>query len=88
MEDAILPRLLQYLNSVSKYEDPRGKGSGSSSQIALTTCDFGGLNGTHLGNPTLCRLELSNCPDLITCVAWDSDIVVAFKNELNIANFK
>jgi hypothetical protein len=58
------------------------------SQVSFSTSDLGCLNGAHFGDPPLGWLELSDCPNLITSVAWNANIVVTLKDKLNVTNLK
>jgi hypothetical protein len=64
------------------------KYSGNPLQVTFPAGNLGSLDSTHLGDPSLSRLELSDCPDLITGVAWNANVIVAFKNELDISNLQ
>ena len=57
-------------------------------QISLPTRNLSGLYRTHLLRPSLRRLELLHGTDLVGSVAWHTDVVVAFEDELNVANLE
>ncbi len=57
-------------------------------QITLPTSDLACLNRTHLIDPTLGRLELANGTNLIASIARDTDVVVALKDKLDVADLE
>lgn len=58
------------------------------SQIPLAPSDFGSLNGTQLLSPTRSRLCFLNRTQLIRSIARNTNVVVALKNELEVAKFE
>jgi hypothetical protein len=57
-------------------------------QIAFATSNLGSLNCTHLGNPALCWLELPDSTNLIAGITWNTDVVVALQDKLDITDLK
>jgi hypothetical protein len=51
-----------------------------------TTCNLGGLNSTHLADPSSRGLDLAYGTDFIAGVAGNADIIATLKGELDIAN--
>lgn len=56
--------------------------------IPLTPRNLTRLNRTHLIDPPLRRLELADRTDLIRRIARDADIVIALKDELDVADLE
>ena len=54
----------------------------------LATCHFCSLNSAHLGNPGGRWLNLAYCPNLVTGVARNTDVVTAFEGKLNVTNLE
>lgn len=60
----------------------------SSSQIRLPPRNLRSLDGTQLLGPSLRRLDLLHRAQLVRGVARDADVVVAFEDELQIADLE
>lgn len=58
------------------------------SQIRLSPRDFRSLDGTQLLGPSLRGLDLLHGAQLVRGVARDADIVVAFEDELQVADLE
>ena len=58
------------------------------SQIRLSTRNLGGLDGTQLLGPSLRGLDLLDGAQLVRGVARDADVVVAFEDQLQVANLE
>lgn len=56
--------------------------------IPLPPSNLTRLNRTHLIDPSLRRLKLADCTDLIRRIARDTDIVIALKDELDVADLE
>lgn len=54
----------------------------------LPTHDLGGLNSFHLFVPSGSRNQLPYGADLIGGVSWDADVVVALKDQLDVADIE
>ena len=55
-------------------------------KVRLPTHDLRRVHRTHLVRPALRRHNLPHSPHLIRRVSWNTDIVVALENDLDIAN--
>ena len=47
-----------------------------------------GLDGVHLLGPARRGLELAYCPNLVEGIAGYADVIVAFEDNLDVANVK
>ncbi len=54
-------------------------------QVSLPASDLSGLHRAHLLRPPLGGLKLLHSADLVRSIAWHADVVVAFKDKLDIA---
>jgi hypothetical protein len=54
--------------------------------LRLPTHDLGSLNSFHLFVPSGSRDQLPYGADLIGGVSWDADVVVALKDQLDVAD--
>ena len=57
-------------------------------EISLARHDLGGLDRAHLGDPLRIGLHLAHRPELVTRVAWDTDVVGTLQNELDVADLE
>lgn len=54
----------------------------------LSTRDLGGLNSTHLRDPSWGRLNLADRADFVASIAGDANVVAALEGELDIADLE
>lgn len=56
--------------------------------VGLATHDLRSLNTRHLLQVCGCRLDLPHSSNFIRRIPWDTNVVLTFEDELEIANFK
>ena len=58
----------------------------SALDFRLPTHDLGSLNSFHLFVPSGSRNQLPYGADLVGSISWDADVVVAFEDQLDVAD--
>lgn len=54
----------------------------------LISSNLGRLDGADLGEPTHGGLHLAHRTEFVCSIAWDSNVVGAFQNKLDVADLK
>jgi hypothetical protein len=54
----------------------------------LATSNLGGLNSTHLGDPSRRGLDLPNGANLVAGISWDANVVTTLQGELNVTDLE
>lgn len=58
------------------------------SGICFPSCHLGSLYRAQLLGPSLCWLDFSDCAELVRGVTGHADVVIAFEDELDVAELK
>ena len=85
----LMPRLFTshtgpMISRLQIYQHLRQIGLGHRSKIRLSPCHFCSLDSGNFLSPTGGRLHLLHRTQLIRRVTWNTNIVVALKNELDV----